>query len=222
MTDKNMKIGDSVKVKKGVKDPDLNTYDMSDWQGRIQSFGKDDETGELLVQIQWDSITLRLLPKDFIADSIEEECDFSEMVLSETDLLKCMERDSLFDVQQAKEMIELACFWNDSGEQGKRIKSVIAQCKNSFNLIDKWFEHLEETLELPCKVFYIGDSIRGLRPDAEIVLDGILDSDSVHGVIGSGKYDRKNINIPLCDVKPVVITPQNQSLDDYAVWFANQ
>ena len=222
MTDDKIKIGDSVKVKKGIKDPDLNKYDMTDWQGRVQSFDKDNETGELLFLIQWDSTTLKQLPDKFVTHYVVEGYDFSEMTLGESDVLKSVERDKPFDVQQMKEIIEVAHFWDDYSEQGERIKSVISHCKNRFALIDTWLEHLENNVELPCKVIYTGDSSRELRYGAEIIWDGILDGNDLYGVIGCGKLNRKIINFPLCDVKPKNITQKNQSLDDYAVWFANQ
>jgi len=216
-----IEIGESVKVKKGIKDPDLKRFDMTDWQGRVLSFDKNNETGELLFLIQWDSITLKQLPDKFVTDSVAKGYDFSKMTLGESDVLKTIERDKVFDVQQMIEIIEEAHSWDDCGEQGKRIKSVISQCENSFALIDTWFEHLENNVELPCKVIYIGDSTKELRYKAEIIWNGILDSDDDCGVIGCGKLNRKFVNFPLCDVKPENITPKNQALDDYCVWFAN-
>jgi len=71
-------------------------------------------------------------------------------------------------------------------------------------------------------LIYQGDSTKELRYGAEIIWDGILDSDDHYGVIGCGKYNRKIVNFPLCDIKPINITPKNQSLDDYVVWYANQ
>jgi len=221
-TTEKIKIGDSVKVKKGIKDPDLNKYDMTDWQGRVQSFDKDDETSELLFLIQWDSITLKQLPDEFVTNSVVEGYDFSLMTLGESDVLKTVERDKVFDVQLMKGIIEDAHFWDDYGEQGTRIKSVISHCENRFAMIDTWFEHLENNVELPCKVIYNGDPTKELRYGAEIIWDGILDSDDHYGVIGCGKLNRKIVNFPLCDVEPVNITQKNQSLHDYAVWFANQ
>ncbi len=221
MIDEKIKIGDSVKVKKGFKDPDFNKYDMTDWQGRVQSIDKGNNTGELLFLIQWDIITLKLLPDEFVTNTLLEGCDFSKMYLFETNVLKTVERDRIFDVQQTKEIIEDAHSWDDYEEQGIRIKSVISQCNNSFDLIDTWFEHLENNVELPCKVIYNGDPTKDLRYGAEIILDGILDSDEHYGVIGCGKLNGKIVNFPLCDVELKTITLENQALDDYAVWFAN-
>ncbi len=216
-----IKIGDCVKVKKGIFDFDLNKYDMSDWQGRVQSLDTDLETGELLFLVEWDSLTLKGMPHEFISISLKDGFDFSEMYLGERDVLKSTERDTIFDVQQIQEIFERAHYWDNYGEQEARIKSVNYQCKNSFGLIDTWFDHLEKNVGLPCKIIYVGDSTKSFRYGEEIILDGIWDRDDHYGVIGRGKLNRKTVHFPLCDVKPVSITPENQSLDDYAVWFAN-
>jgi len=54
------KIGNSVKVKPGVKDPDLEA-DISGWQGRISAVQDDG-----IVCIDWDSITLKQMPGSVI------------------------------------------------------------------------------------------------------------------------------------------------------------
>ena len=63
-------IGDSVRVKPGMFDPDFEKYDMSGWQGRVAH--KDFEESEFL-EIDCDSITLDQMPHEFIERSLEEE-----------------------------------------------------------------------------------------------------------------------------------------------------
>lgn len=69
------KIGDSVKVKKGVMCPDDDTVCMSGWQGRVFDVNND------VIGIHWDSITLRQLPVDYITKSEEEGLGWTEMYL---------------------------------------------------------------------------------------------------------------------------------------------
>ena len=47
----NMKIGDCVKVKKGVLEPDTEKFEISGWQGRIIEI--DSLTGTLGVPRSW-------------------------------------------------------------------------------------------------------------------------------------------------------------------------
>jgi hypothetical protein len=53
----NLEVGDSVKVKEGVDDPDSNV-DISGWQGRILGIGED-ENGQPWILVAWDSHTLK-------------------------------------------------------------------------------------------------------------------------------------------------------------------
>lgn len=59
MTD--FKVGDSVKVKEGIACPDMQDLLISGWQGKISDITKGDN-GNLLIYIEWDSITLEKLP----------------------------------------------------------------------------------------------------------------------------------------------------------------
>ena len=66
----NFKIGDSVSVKKGIKDPDLG-FDIGAWQGRISEVDIDDD----LICIDWDSITLQQMQASTITQSEKEGWD---------------------------------------------------------------------------------------------------------------------------------------------------
>lgn len=103
MNKQNLKVGDNVRVKQGVIDPDTEIYDMSHWQGRITNIEEEDKN--TLITIAWDSITLEELPKDYIRFSIEEGYSFEEMRLYPEDVEKTKSRDSLTDVERVAEEI---------------------------------------------------------------------------------------------------------------------
>ncbi|MCC5943435.1 MAG: hypothetical protein JJT94_00755 [Bernardetiaceae bacterium] len=107
-------------------------------------------------------------------------------------------------------------------EQDKRINAVIDEAEDEMEEFHAWFEYLESNLEIPCEVIYREFSRRGIPQGAKITLIGIIDTEDLYGVIASGKYQRKAIDFPLCAVTPANLTPENQALDDYAVWFANR
>ena len=93
-----MKTGDSVKVKQGIFDPDLNQFDMSGWQGRIIDTDSNDKADT--IEIAWDSITLKQLPDEFIKNSLEEGYDYSSMFLGEKDIELTTPRDTKSDVEK--------------------------------------------------------------------------------------------------------------------------
>lgn len=59
------KIGDSVKVRKGIMCPDNESVSIGGWQGRIFEIDEDED----IVAIRWDSVTLKQLPIEYIKES---------------------------------------------------------------------------------------------------------------------------------------------------------
>src|SRR4051794_24657596 len=93
-----MKLSDSVKVKQGIFDPDLNQFDMSGWQGRIIDIDRDNESE--LIEIAWDSITLKQLPEQFIKGSLEKGYDYASMWLGKEDVEPTTLRDTKSDFEK--------------------------------------------------------------------------------------------------------------------------
>ena len=56
MENKKWTIGDSVVVKPGVTDPDMDG-DLGGWQGRVTAIYEDEDP--VTVEIHWDSLTLK-------------------------------------------------------------------------------------------------------------------------------------------------------------------
>src|SRR5574341_1713177 len=92
----NLKVGDSVVVKPGVKDPDTGG-DIGGWQGRITEFH--DEAGTVV--IKWDSITLKSMPFSMIEYCEKEGLDWQAMGIGLDDIEPATARDSERDVERA-------------------------------------------------------------------------------------------------------------------------
>ena len=61
-----MKLGDSVIVKQGVKEPDLEEFEIGGWQGRVVDIDTKSDKDDILITIEWDSLTLRQIPSNYI------------------------------------------------------------------------------------------------------------------------------------------------------------
>jgi hypothetical protein len=214
-------IGQSVRVKKGIKDPDTGKHDMSHWQGRITELDTD-EHGEMLIGIEWDSQTLKNMPGAYIKESIREGYDYGMMYLGTDEVEPAQSRDTLENSREALEEIEDEYLWEDLGEQGERIKQVVGSEKNESALLDNWYAHLEKTLKFPVQGIYTGDSSRNLKHGDRITISGMLDTDDKYGILAFGKAGRSAIEFPLCDAQALEETTANQALKDYVVWFANR
>jgi hypothetical protein len=75
-----IKIGDLVKVKKGINSPDQEGICMEGWQGEV--FEKtEDKDGTTLISIEWDSMTLENMPESYIEQGTKEKLNNSIMTL---------------------------------------------------------------------------------------------------------------------------------------------
>jgi hypothetical protein len=88
-----IKIGDLVKVKKGIFAPDQEGICIEGWQGRV--FEKtEDKDGTPLISIEWDSITLENMPESYIEQGENENLNNSIMTLDieEVELVEAIDK----------------------------------------------------------------------------------------------------------------------------------
>ena len=85
------KIGDSVAVKKGIKDPDYG-HDISGHQGRIIEI--ETESDDPLVCIEWDSKTLERIPRSLIRKSEDDGLDWTRLHLNASEVESAKPRDN--------------------------------------------------------------------------------------------------------------------------------
>lgn len=111
-TTADLKVGDSVRVKEGIACPDMQDLVIGGWQGRISEISKDD-SDNLLIYIEWDSITLENMPDIFISDSEENGLYFTGMSLFDNEVELVKSRDTKEDIDKAIKKIhdEHMAFW---------------------------------------------------------------------------------------------------------------
>jgi hypothetical protein len=85
-------IGDSVAVKSGVVDPDIDN-DIGGWQGRVIEVDDGDS-----VFIRWDSITLQGMGLDLAIQCENKNLDWELMTLDTAEVQKAASRDTEKDV----------------------------------------------------------------------------------------------------------------------------
>jgi len=71
-------IGDPVRVKAGVRDPDDPDFDISGWQSRVTDVSHANEPQEPTIGLAWDSLTLKIMPHNSI-----ERCEREGLVSSQ-------------------------------------------------------------------------------------------------------------------------------------------
>jgi len=146
----NIKPGDSVKVKKGVRCPDQEELPIGGWQGRVFEIEKD-EDGGILIGIKWDSITLKNMPASFIDQCEDEGTDYAVIYLAPEEVEPAAARDTEEDVKEALEEISEEHSWSWLGEEGRRINEVLAggEEKDGGEAFGAWENHFRKVLVFP-------------------------------------------------------------------------
>ncbi|MBI5539092.1 MAG: hypothetical protein HY951_03470 [Bacteroidia bacterium] len=127
-----MEIGDCVRIKNGVLDPDFEKYDMSGWQGRII---ETDFVNGITFEIELDSFTLKKVPRQYIYDSLDDGCDYAIMYVSSSDVIKVEPRDTVDEVRAVrKEMNEKLDYVSVLDEDEAENKRFLEMCNFVFGI----------------------------------------------------------------------------------------
>ena len=215
-----LKIGDSVKVKSNVKDPDFNIL-IEDWQGRISEINEK----ENIIDIKWYSITLENMSNSIIDECEEEGLSWSEMSLSISELELVESRDREKDVQQKIKELERKHVYSYLGEQGRRIQNVLKHISpdDEWKNMETWENHFKKILQFPFEAIVSEVQEYGLDVNDKVKAEEISLIDESYGVIVKIRKGRKIYHTPLCDLEVRDRNSSNyQPVYDYAVWFANR
>ena len=76
-----LNIGDAVIVRQGIKEPDLEEIEIGGWQGRVVGIDVKSDNDNILITIEWDSLTLKQIPSYYIEQSERDGYDGQTMIL---------------------------------------------------------------------------------------------------------------------------------------------
>ena len=240
-----MKKGDNVKVKQGILDPDLNQFDMSGWQGRITNITSDNESD--LIEIAWDSITLKQLPNEFIENSIEDGYDYSVMSLEKDDVELTKPRDKESDVEKQKKTIENHYHNIAFDEHEKRIAAILSTDDLSVTEEKQnvYLDYLQSNIQKQIiltgredftweeKYLFGGWSKKEYEElkktqasytDKFEFIELLEDIDEMYGLLAKVKRvtDKKQFILPLWDLKCINKNSKTYKLiSDYSFWMTN-
>jgi len=219
-----IKMGDAVVVKQGINDPDLG-IDIGGWQGRILDV-QAAKGGEILVHIQWDSVTLQQMPDSAIEQCEGQGLDWAEMYLDMGEIEPAAPRDTEADVARMREKLADKFAWSYLGEPGKRIRQVLVGVDEDeeMDALSAWEEYLEANLSFPFEAEVDEYQEKGpLQAGDRVKVTGIGLVDDMYGIIVDVRHERKKYALPLCDLAAIDRrSPNRQIVDDYRVWFANR
>ena len=210
-------IGDTVKVKKGVKCPDDASISIGGWQGRIISIE------ENLIGIQWDSITIGAMPRKFMMESEREGLAWAEMILSAEEIELAVSRDREADAERIIDELENKYRWLDGSDEGERIFTVIAEV-DADDEEDAWITYLQRTLTFPFSAKITEYHGRGrLAAGDELRVQGLDEADDRHGILVHVAFKKEHFVFLLRNLTVLdKMSPNYTPIKDYRVWFANR
>jgi len=221
-----IKIGDSVVVKDGLMCPDMESLSIAGWQGRVLEISDEDEEG-IFVEIEWDSITLRALPEDYIRDSEEKGLGWTRMCLLIDDVKLAKPRDTEDNVESVVEELSALHAWDSFGEQGVRIGNALkgVDPDDDYACMKAWNRYLKKVLVFPFDARISEDDAEEgpLKIGDRISVRSIDIVDDLYGVIVDVRFGHFKYAHPLCNIEVLdKKSPNYQNVYDYVVWFANR
>ncbi|MBN2648349.1 MAG: hypothetical protein JXR50_01260 [Prolixibacteraceae bacterium] len=222
----NLKIGDSVVVRQGVKEPDLEEFEIGGWQGRVVEIDTNSDKDNVLITIEWDSLTLIQMPSDYIEQSEIDGFDWSSMVLYDSDLEKSASIDRKENVRKVQDKISEKYHWVSLGQEGLRISMILdgVDPHNEMKCLQRWVEHLDKELTFPIQAIVSeSDDDWLIKSGDKVLIKALPHIVDMYGVIASIKLNGKKYEFPLCDLEVIdKALTDFQLIDDYRIWFANR
>jgi len=221
-----LKIGDSVIVKDGIKEPDFEDFEIGGWQGLAIEIDRDFDKVNTMITIEWDSLTLRQIPEEYIYQSEVEGLDWQRMNLFETDLEKSIPKDKQKDVKKTQDQLSEKYYWFSFGEEGLRISKILdgVNRHDEIKCLQKWVNHLDKTLTFPIEAIVSETEDNDfIKSGDKVIIKSFPHIVDMYGVIASIRLDGKKYEFPLCDLEVIDKTGTNcQLIDDYHTWFGNR
>lgn len=219
-----LKVGDSVKVKKGIMCPGYETLCLEHFQGRVTDFGEDE--GKETVCIEWDSISLKNLPEGYISQSFEEGLDYELMYLLIDEVELTKPRDTEKKVKEVQEEINNEYRWTGNDPEDFIIRKVLKNVDSEHwsAVYDAWENYLNETFSFPFDAkIYDGEYFNNFKMGDKVSIKSFCLTDDLAGLIVDVYKNRNKFALPLCDLEAVDKKSVNYlPLKAYSVWFANQ
>ena len=217
------KIGDSVKVKAGIKDPDNPELVIGGWQGRVKEIRDDG-----IVMVTWDSIALKAMSPENIARYEREGLDWTTMGLDADDYEPAAPRDTKADAATVAQQLERAHQWDGMDDEGVIIKEALGkldlETADEMDVFDAWLSYLQTHLIFPFEAEVSEFQERGPFKTGDIInVQSIASTDDSDGIIVNLSRKGRRLAFALGDLEATDKKSKNHELvKAYAVWFANK
>ncbi len=217
-------LGDAVRVRSGVTDPDFADIPLGGWVGKITEV---EEGHPPLYLIRWNQDTLKNMHPVYRKRCERDGLDFEEMWVGEEDL-EPDAGDPVILEQPTKIVTPTLSMKN----QDDRIRIVFGLTRDDLLPdVDEaslriYHKHLAANMEFPFAATWAREIGMGEVTEKVTVLSlgGFEDDpwiDDMYGILCKAKMSRGEGELPLAQIEKVKGKPNKQLVEDYAYWFWN-
>ena len=222
-----IKIGDNVKVKDGVKDPDDEEYSIAGWQGWVvEVYDEDlseDNKENLQFMVSWDSVTLKNIPRTRLIELEREGYDWTMMCLDINDVDIATPRDKMEDAEAVSETLSDDIYWEGMGEEGEQIVQILGNAQKTKEAYKAWKTYLEQELKFPFNAEYYSEENSVIPNDSEIKALKLGNIDKEYGISVVVSFKNATHQVALYDLSiNGEEAPNFKALDLYGTWFTNK
>ncbi len=217
--DAKFKLGEKVRVRRGVTDTDFPDMPLGGWTGKVAEV----HDGGMYT-IRWNEATLASIHPVFKARCEKDGLTFDHYCLGEVDL----EPDSggPLAIEQPQKINSKPLSQND---QDDRIRMIFVLTSNDplpdvdDETLRLYHEHLLKLLVFP---FTAEQRVKNGSPE-QIKVIGIDDPDVTsmiddeYGILCDAKRNGRSVSVPLSHLDNVTGNPSRQLVNDYNYWFHN-
>lgn len=214
-------VGDKVRVRPGVTDPDFSDLSLGGWAGTI---AEADERSPVTYLVRWSKETLAQIHPIHRKRSERDGLDLTQMWLGEEDL----EPDTGGEVA-VEQPTRIATKPLSLEDQDDRIRAVFGLTSDDplpeagEDTLLAYHRHLTTHLSFPFEAKWEPES----GPTQTVTILGLGDPeddpwvDEMCGLLCQAKLKSRVIEIPLAECEAKKGSPNRQRLKDYSYWFWN-
>lgn len=216
-------VGDAVRVKRGVADPNFDDIPIGGWAGRITEM---QYLNPPMYLIRWDQHTLNNIHPIYRNRCERDGFDIEEMWLAENDL-----EPGTGDPVPIEQPTRIVTKPLDMDDQDDRIRSVFSLTSDDLlpesgeESLRAYYEFLAAKLSFPFEATYRIQRLGFGSKTYAITVLGLLDPEEFpgedHGLFCQARRDNEVIELPLTEVEAGKGNQNRRLIKDYVVWFVN-
>jgi hypothetical protein len=218
-------VGDEVRVKPGVSDPDFPDMPLSGWTGTITEIIEHE--GQINCVFKLNDRTLKSLHPIYRKRCERDGLDFETMGLGEDEIE--IDDGTQFVIQQPTQIKTPPLSEKDMDDRVRKALELTHDDPlpevNYDNLVT-YHRYLSKNLVFPFKARYEKPVDWSKRLEIPLTVMGLLGSedcmlDEQYGIIGTGRDPEEQVDFPLAEIEVKGSSPSCEMVSDYSYWFHN-